>query len=54
VWFDESELRGGDAWDAKIRRQINECALFMPIIGFDRGPVTGLGANFRQESVVAR
>ena len=32
VWFDQSELRGGDAWDAKIRRQIKECALFMPII----------------------
>ncbi len=32
VWFDQSELRGGDAWDAKIRRQIKECALFLPII----------------------
>jgi len=32
VWFDQSELRGGDAWDAKIRRQIKECALFVPII----------------------
>jgi len=32
VWFDRSELRGGDAWDASIRRQIKECALFMPII----------------------
>jgi tetratricopeptide (TPR) repeat protein len=32
VWFDQSELRGGDAWDAKIRRQIKECALFMPVI----------------------
>ncbi len=32
VWFDMSELRGGDAWDQKIRRQIKECALFMPII----------------------
>jgi adenylate cyclase len=32
VWFDLSELRGGDAWDAKIRRQIRECALFMPIV----------------------
>jgi hypothetical protein len=21
VWFDQSELRGGDAWDQKIRRQ---------------------------------
>lgn len=32
VWFDQSELRGGDAWDASIRRQIKECALFLPII----------------------
>ena len=32
VWFDLSELRGGDAWDQKIRRQIKECALFIPII----------------------
>jgi tetratricopeptide (TPR) repeat protein len=32
VWFDQSELRGGDAWDKKIRRQIKECALFVPVI----------------------
>ena len=32
VWFDQSELRGGDAWDAAIRRQIKNCALFIPII----------------------
>ena len=32
VWFDLSELRGGDAWDASIRKQIKECALFVPII----------------------
>ena len=32
VWFDQSELRGGDAWDRQIRRQIRECALFVPII----------------------
>ena len=32
VWFDQSELRGGDAWDASIRRQIKNCALFMPLI----------------------
>jgi len=32
VWFDQSELRGGDAWDAKIRKQIKECALFLPIV----------------------
>jgi TolB-like protein len=32
VWLDQSELRGGDAWDSKIRRQIRECALFLAII----------------------
>ncbi len=32
VWFDKSELRGGDAWDQSIRRQIRSCALFIPII----------------------
>ncbi len=32
VWFDQNELVGGDAWDQKIRRQIRECALFVPII----------------------
>ena len=32
VWFDQSELRGGDAWDASIRKQIRDCALFVPII----------------------
>ena len=32
VWFDQSELRGGDAWDQSIRKQIKTCALFMPIV----------------------
>ena len=32
VWFDQSELVGGDQWDAKIRKQIKECALFVPLI----------------------
>ena len=32
VWFDQSELVGGDAWDGKIRGQISSCALFVPII----------------------
>ena len=32
VWFDLNELRGGDAWDQKIRRQIKECTLFLPVI----------------------
>lgn len=32
VWFDRSELRGGDAWDHSIRQQIHECRLFIPVI----------------------
>ena len=32
VWFDQSELVGGDAWDQKIKKQIRECALFVPIV----------------------
>jgi tetratricopeptide (TPR) repeat protein len=32
VWFDQEELRGGDAWDAKIRQQIKECTLFVAVI----------------------
>jgi len=32
VWFDQDELRGGEAWDQKIRNQIRTCTLFMPVI----------------------
>jgi hypothetical protein len=32
VWFDRSELRGGDAWDQMIRKQIKACGLFIPVI----------------------
>lgn len=32
VWLDQSELRGGDVWDAHIQRQIAACTLFVPII----------------------
>ena len=32
IWFDRSELRGGEAWDRRIRREIFECALFIPVI----------------------
>jgi TolB-like protein/Tfp pilus assembly protein PilF len=32
VWFDQNELVGGDVWDAKIRKQIAECGLFVPVI----------------------
>lgn len=32
VWFDQHELRGGDQWDAKIRQQVRDCRLFVPVI----------------------
>ena len=32
VFLDQSDLRGGDAWDQKIRHEIHGCALFVPII----------------------
>jgi TolB-like protein/Tfp pilus assembly protein PilF len=32
VWFDQSALRGGDAWDKKIRHEIHDCVLFIPIV----------------------
>ena len=32
VWFDQSDLVGGDARDANIRKQIKDCALFVPTI----------------------
>lgn len=32
VWFDRNALRGGDEWDRKIRREIKDCTLFVPLI----------------------
>jgi len=47
VWFDQRELRGGDAWDQQIRRQIRDCALFIPIIS--RNTQARLEGYFRRE-----
>jgi TolB-like protein len=32
VWYDETELGGGELWDQKIRKQIRDCDYFMPLI----------------------
>ena len=32
VFLDQSELRGGDAWDQKIWHEIHDCALFIPMV----------------------
>ena len=47
VWFDQSELRGGDAWDQKLRRRIKECALFIAIIS--KNTDARLEGYFRRE-----
>ena len=47
VWFDRNDLVGGDAWDQKIRKQIAECALFLPIISANTE--TRLEGYFRRE-----
>lgn len=32
VWIDQSELRGRDACDTAIKRQIKTCGLLIPVI----------------------
>jgi TIR domain len=32
VWFDRTELRGGDIWDRQIEDRIHDCRLFIPLI----------------------
>jgi hypothetical protein len=32
VFFDKDDLHAGEAWEAKLRRSVNECSLFVPVI----------------------
>jgi TIR domain len=48
VWFDQSELRGGDAWDRKIRSQIRDSSLFIPIIS-THSEAMAAGVIFRKK-----
>jgi TolB-like protein len=32
VWIDQTEFRGGEAWDRLIRQRIRNCRLFVPLI----------------------
>jgi len=32
VWFDRSELQAGDDWERRIRRGLETCSLFIPVI----------------------
>jgi TIR domain len=56
VWFDQSELRGGDAWDAMIRWQVKACALFIAIISSNWLPGTACpgrsGASGRRRASI--
>jgi len=47
VWFDQSELRGGDIWDRQIRQQIHDCRLFMPVVSANTE--TRIEGYFRRE-----
>ena len=47
VFLDQNQLRGGDAWDHKIREEIRECALFIPMIS--RHTQQRLEGYFRHE-----
>jgi TolB-like protein/cytochrome c-type biogenesis protein CcmH/NrfG len=47
VFLDQSELRGGDAWDHKIRHEILDCVLFIPIVS--RHTQERLEGYFRHE-----
>ena len=50
VWFDQSELRGGDAWDQSIRKQIRPARSSFP-----SSPNTGAsGSAHHYEPCVAR
>ena len=49
AWFDRRELKPGDDWEKKIRKNIIKCSLFMPVISKSVvGRVTGR-ENFRDE-----
>src|SRR5215831_9195992 len=47
VFLDKSELRGGDAWDQKIRHEIHDCVLFIPVVS--RHTQERLEGYFRHE-----
>jgi hypothetical protein len=47
AWFDQSELKGGDAWEQKIKTNIRQCLLFVPVIS--QTTVHLLESYFRRE-----
>jgi hypothetical protein len=47
VFFDKDRLEGGDEWEKKIRRNIRQCSLFVPLIS--RNALTRERRYFRVE-----
>jgi len=47
VFFDKEELQAGEAWEAKLRRSVSECSIFIPIIS--RETLTAHRRFFRVE-----
>lgn len=51
VWLDLGQLQAGDAWDLKIRRNIEACSFFLPLIS--RTTETRQEGYFRREWNIA-
>ncbi len=51
VWFDIGRLQAGDAWDLKIRRSIEACSYFVPLIS--QSTETRQEGYFRREWNIA-
>lgn len=47
VWFDKQRLEAGDDYDQKIRRNIRNCSLFIPVIS--RNAMSRVEGYFRRE-----
>jgi hypothetical protein len=47
VWFDRDDLQGGDDYEAKIKRNIEACSLFVPVLS--RHTLTSRRRFFRVE-----
>ena len=47
VFFDRDDLEAGDVWEAKIRRSIRHCSVFIPVIS--RATLTSERRFFRKE-----
>ncbi len=47
VWFDKRRLEAGDDWDQKIRRNVDNCSLFVPIVS--RATESRAEGYFRRE-----